>query len=58
MLTPNDFSSLAEVEGRLLAFQSRYGEIARPFEWRFTRRDLYELMDKISFGEELQRKVA
>jgi len=58
VLTPNDFSSLAEVEGRLLAFQSRYGEIARPFEWRFTRRDLYELMDKISSGEELQRKVA
>ena len=48
VLTPNDFSSLAEVEERLIGFQHRYGEIAEPFEWRFTRKDLDRLMDRLS----------
>jgi len=40
VLTPNDFLSLDEVEFRLLQFQERYEQIARPFEWKFTRKDL------------------
>ena len=40
VLTPNDFASLKAVEERLLGFQQRYEEIAKPFEWRFTREDL------------------
>jgi len=47
VLTPNDFSSLAQVADRLLAFQSFYEQIAKPFEWKFTRADLQELMHKI-----------
>jgi hypothetical protein len=46
-LTPNDFGSLAEVEERVLAFQQYYEAIAKPFEWRFTRDDLHELMRKL-----------
>lgn len=46
-LTPNDFQSLEEVEERLLAFQTYYESIARPFEWRFTRDDLAALMRKL-----------
>lgn len=34
-LTPNDFTSLAEVEARLLRFQEHYEQIAAPFEWNF-----------------------
>ena len=48
VLTPNDFSSLAQVADRLLAFQPFYEQIAKPFEWKFTRADLHELMHKIS----------
>lgn len=48
VLTPNDFADLAEVEERLLAFQTRYQEVAEPFEWRFTRRDLRRLMRRLS----------
>jgi hypothetical protein len=48
VLTPNDFSSLAEVADRLLAFQTYYEQIAKPFEWKYTRADLQELMQKIS----------
>jgi hypothetical protein len=46
-LTPNDFSSLAEVEDRLLGFQHYYESIATPFEWKFTRDDLAELLKKL-----------
>jgi hypothetical protein len=42
-LTPNDFRSLSELEDRLLAFQEHYQTGARPFQWRFTRRDLRRL---------------
>jgi hypothetical protein len=37
VLTPNDFTDLAEVEQRLLGFQRRYQQTAMPFDWRFTR---------------------
>jgi hypothetical protein len=47
VLTPNDFSSLEDVQDRLLGFQSYYESIATPFEWKFTRADLDEIMNKI-----------
>jgi DDE superfamily endonuclease len=47
VLTPNDFSSLAELEQRLLAFQTHYEPTASPFQWTFTRRDLDALLEKI-----------
>jgi hypothetical protein len=47
VLTPNDFASLEQVEDRLLAFQHRYQETASPFEWRFTRKDLELLMERL-----------
>lgn len=43
-LTPNDFTDLAEIPERLLAFQRRYEAIARPFTWEFTRNDLANLV--------------
>jgi hypothetical protein len=48
VLTPNDFDSLQAVEDRLLAFQERYQQVAKPFNWKFTHDDLIELMDKLS----------
>jgi transposase len=47
VLKPNDFTSLAEVEHRLLAFQERYEQMARPFEWRFTRSDLARVLARL-----------
>jgi DDE superfamily endonuclease len=47
VLTPNDFSSLAELEQRLLAFQHHYEQTASPFQWTFTRSDLQALLAKI-----------
>lgn len=47
VLTPNDFSSLDTLSQRILAFERHYQSIAKPFEWRFTRRDLATLLTKI-----------
>ena len=40
VLTPNDFTTLAEIEQRLTAFAARYSALGKPFHWRFTRQDL------------------
>jgi hypothetical protein len=47
-LTPNDFTDLAEVQSRLLAFQHRYQQTAQPFQWKFTRTDLAGLLDRLA----------
>ena len=46
-LTPNDFPCLSAVAKRLSDFQSYYEQIARPFEWKFTRVDLAKLLAKL-----------
>lgn len=48
VLTPNDFSCLAEVEDRLLRFQEYFESMATPFDWRFTRKDLAKLTRKLA----------
>lgn len=54
VLTPNDFTSLAEVADRLLAFERRYEQAAIPFEWRFTRHDFALLMKKLATQPDYQ----
>ena len=44
VLTPNDFSSVADLQHHLLAFQDHYQLAARPFHWTFTRTDLRNLL--------------
>lgn len=46
-LTPSDFTSLGELEERLLDFGERYEQVANPFEWKFTRLDLRRLLRKL-----------
>jgi hypothetical protein len=48
VLTPNDLNSLTALEDRLLAFQDHYQAAAKPFRWRFTRRDLDSLLQKLA----------
>jgi transposase len=47
VVTPNDFTSLAEVEDRLLTFETRYNATAKPFRWNSTRNDLDDLLARI-----------
>jgi hypothetical protein len=46
-LTPNDFASLDELAARLLTFGDHYRQIARPFEWTFTRADLERVLERV-----------
>lgn len=46
-LTPNDFTGLSQIRDRLAAFEIRYNAIARPFNWKFTRADLSDLLHRI-----------
>jgi transposase len=55
VVTPNDFTDLAEVEARLLAFQRRYEQTAVPFDWHFTRSDLDRLLRRLEEHEQLAR---
>ncbi len=48
VLTPNDFPNLDAAAERLLDFQYYWATTARPFEWKFTRKDLDELLVKLS----------
>jgi len=45
-LTPADFTSQTAVADRILGFQKHYQTVARPFDWRFTRRDLARLLTR------------
>lgn len=57
VLAPNEFPDLQAVEKRLLDFQAYYEMIAKPFEWKFTRSDLNELLVKLARHEQDQRKA-
>jgi hypothetical protein len=48
VLDPNDFASLDELAQTLHAFGERYSEIAKPFAWRFTKRDLQHVLGAVS----------
>ncbi|MBV9164726.1 MAG: hypothetical protein JO342_01070, partial [Solirubrobacterales bacterium] len=46
-LQPNNFPNLDTLERTLLAFGRRYEQIARPFEWKFTREDLHRVLERL-----------
>ena len=58
VLIPNDFPSLQAVVDRLDDFEHHYNQIAKPFQWSFTRRDLGELIARVSSHEPRLRLAA
>jgi hypothetical protein len=50
-LSPNSFDWLDELADRLLRFGEHYRQIARPFDWTFTRADLERVLAKITERE-------
>jgi transposase len=47
VVKPADFAGLDDLAQRLTDFQPRYNAAARPFDWRFTRADLDDLIRRI-----------
>jgi len=48
ILTPNDFENLKTLEQHLMEFQVHYQKIAKPFKWKFTKKDLHKVLSKLS----------
>jgi hypothetical protein len=48
VLTSNDFTDIDQVAARLAAFERRYEQSAKPFEWKFTRSDLDQLLKRLA----------
>lgn len=44
---PDDFEDLDELTTQILAFEKHDNTAARPFDWRFTRADLNQLLTRI-----------
>jgi hypothetical protein len=53
-LTPNDFPDLDAVKQRLHDFARHYEQIAKPFDWKFTREDLNKLLDRLDHDQPRQ----
>ncbi|MFG2639091.1 IS630 family transposase [Streptomyces sp. NPDC048362] len=47
LLTPDDFEDLDELAAQILAFEEHYNTVAGPFDWKFTRADLNQLLIRI-----------
>jgi hypothetical protein len=58
LLTPNDFSDLETLEHQLLTFQNHYEKIAKPFKWKFTKKDLNKILLKLSSDNTRHEKKA
>jgi hypothetical protein len=48
VVSPNDFASIDDLTGTLIAFIDRYNKTAKPFNWKFTASDLTDLLARIS----------
>ena len=48
VLTPNDFVNLQEVELRLRLYEELTNREPRPFNWKFTKDDLFDLLQRLA----------
>jgi transposase len=48
LLTPDDAANLDVLAEQLTAFEARYNQAAQPFDWRFNRDDLDQLLDRVA----------
>jgi DDE superfamily endonuclease len=55
VLTPNDFTGLAEVEERLRLYEELCNRVPKPFDWEFTTDKLHEFLRKLARAESRER---
>jgi transposase len=56
VISPNDFTDIDQIRDRLATFETRYNAVAKPFNWKFTRTDLDDLLNRID-AHEAQRPL-
>jgi len=47
-IASGDFTDLDDLAQRILAFQNRYNQTAKPFGWKYTRDDLNRYLDRLN----------
>jgi hypothetical protein len=51
VLTPNDSTDLHELESRIRLYEELTNENPRPFDWSFTKYDLFDLLQRVARRE-------
>lgn len=51
VLTPNDFANLAAIELRLRLYEELTNSQPKPFDWKFTKADLFDLLRRLAAKE-------
>jgi hypothetical protein len=51
VLTPNDYANLAQVELRLRLYEELTNSQPKPFNWKFTKADLFDLLQRLATKE-------
>jgi hypothetical protein len=54
-LNPRHFRDLDELAARVIAFQDDWQQTAKPIDWRYTRRDLNDLLQRLNQRDQLPR---
>ena len=52
VVSPNDFFDTNAIASVLAGFEDRYNAVSQPFDWRFTKDDLNELLARIAAHEQ------
>jgi hypothetical protein len=55
VLTPNDSTNLRELELRIKLYEELTNKQPEPFNWRFTKHDLFDLMQRLAKREAAAR---
>ena len=55
VLTPNDSTNLRELELRIRLYEELTNQQPRPFDWRFTKYDLFALLQRLAIREAAAR---
>ena len=58
VLTPNDSTDLQELEWRIKLYEELTNEQPRPFAWKFTKYDLFELLQRLASKEAAARATS
>jgi hypothetical protein len=58
VLTPNDFADLPEVELRLRLYEELTNSQPRPFNWKFTKYDLFNLLQRLAGKAQAEARPA
>jgi hypothetical protein len=51
VFTPNDSANLQELEGRIRLYEELTNQQPRPFDWKFTKHDLFDLLQRLAWRE-------